>query len=182
MRRITSQPAAAASNAAQVATCLIKRTGEAAPELVGGAMTTDPRFDRLSKALSGKHKACSGKSSGLPLFLINSAVAEQLIRAKNRTYPDRAAPADAAAGASLYKAAAGVTIDSVGRCLAVQSPGLVYKVVAATPGSPQEAQALANAYAQTPSCGVPAAPADIPVVEQRAALTLGLFAATHRTN
>ena len=169
-----NQMLAELGTANEVATCLARRAKDKGGELLGGPMTDDPEFKQLTRALKGKYSNCSS-SKPVPLILINGALAEQLIRMKQPSLQARAAVANAAAAKAFYATNGGVTIDSLGRCLAVYSPGLAYRVLATGAGSPTEAQALSQLYAQTPECGVRAAPRDITSVEQRTAVAAGLY-------
>ena len=157
-----------------VAQCLARRAKDKGGELLGGPMSDDPEFRDLTRALSGRDRNCAS-AAPVPLLFINGALAEQLVRMKQPSLQARAALADAAAAKAFYATSGGITIDSLGRCLAVYSPGLAYRVLATGAGSATEAQALSQLYAQTPECGVRAAPRDIPVVEQRTAVAAGLY-------
>jgi hypothetical protein len=173
--RIAKQPAAAAAIATDVADCLTQHAKEKAGQLVGGPMTADPRFEQLSKSLAGKYSACASKAKGLPLFMLNASLAEKLVRSEYATAPAPLPTADQPAAKAFYASAQGVTIDSLARCIAVNSPALVYRLVSAPAGSAEETKAMSDAYAQTPACGVSAAPADIPVAEQRAAFAVAMY-------
>jgi len=173
-----TDPAAAYTTAVGMAHCLVKNAKAKSGELLGGPLTDDPQFHRLSRALSGRYQLCNTSASDMPLFVINAALAEELLKAS--PLPADQPKPDLHAVAKFYQDPAGNTIDSVGRCLAAMSPNLVYQLVTTTAGSPEEKQALNAAYSKTPDCGVPAPPADIPVAEQRSALTTGLYYWVHR--
>jgi hypothetical protein len=175
-----NQPVMAYSMAKKVAGCLAARGKADAGSLVGGTMSADANFNGLTQALTKKYKACVTQDAvGVPMAYINGALAEELVVRQHPALQDRAPTADAAAK-SFYTDAAGVTMDTLGRCLAVYSPGLAYRVLATTAGTASETQALASLYSQTPECGVSAAPAGIPAVEQRASVAAGLYHWTHR--
>lgn len=158
-----------------VAKCLAKSAKGKAAELVGGPMTDDASFKRLSRGLFGRYRTCAPTNDGLPLMLISGALAEELVRLKQPVLRDHTVPADPAAARAFYASSGGLTMDSLGRCLAVYSPGLAYRVLSTTIGTPAEKAALSQLYAETPACGVRATPADIPMGEQRTAVGSGLY-------
>lgn len=155
--------------------CLAKTAKAKAGELVGGPMTDDPSLKRLSRGLFGKYRNCAPATEGIPLVLISGALAEELVRMRQPALQSRAVPADAASAKAFYATSGGLTIDSLGRCLAVYSPGLAYRVLSSGTGTPAETQAIGQLYAQTPECGVRAVPKDIPLSEQRTAVATGLY-------
>ena len=157
-----------------VGQCIARRAKDKGGELLGGPMTQDPEFKGLTRALSGRYRNCASETA-VPLVLINGALAEELLRMKRPALQARAAIADAAAAKAFYASSGSVTVDSLGRCLAVYSPGLAYSVLSTGAGSPGEAQALGQLYAQTPECGVRSTPRDIPMGEQRTAVAAGLY-------
>jgi hypothetical protein len=157
------------------ARCLAKSAKAKAGELVGGPMTDDESLKRLSRGLSGKYRNCAPSTDGVPLILISGALAEELVREKRPALQSRAVPADLASAKAFYATSGGITIDSLGRCLAVYSPGLAYQLLSAGVGSRAESEALRQLYAQTPECGVRATPKDIPMTEQRSAVATGLY-------
>lgn len=157
------------------AQCLAKTAKAKAGELVGGPMTDDPSLKRLSRGLFGKYRNCAPTTEGVPLLLISGSLAEELVRLRQPALQSRAVPADPASAKAFYATSGGLTIDSLGRCLAVYSPGLAYRVLSAGVGTPDESQALGQLYAQTPECGVRATPKDIPMSEQRTAVATGLY-------
>jgi len=182
MKKFESQPAAAEQSARSVADCLARHAKAKAGELVGGPMTDDPKYDHLMRALTGKYNVCfTAEARGLPMYVLNGALAEQIVRGENRAFKDFDTPADNAAAAAFYASAGGPTMDSVGRCLAIYSPGLVYRVIAAPAGTPQETSAMSTVYSETPLCNVRTPPKGIPTSEQRAAMAVGLYAWTHRS-
>ncbi len=161
--------------AVDAARCLVRTAKDKAGALVGGPMTDDPSLKRLSRGLSGKYRNCAPTTEGVPLILISGAVAEELVRIKQPALQSRVAPADPASAQAFYASTGGLTMDRLGRCLAVYSPGLAYQVLSAAIGTPAESEALRQLYAQTPECGVRATPKDIPAVEQRTAVATGLY-------
>lgn len=176
-----NDPSGAYNGAGTMARCLAKNARDKAGQLLGGPLTDDPGFDRLTRALTGKYKVCYPEgAAGLPLFVINAALAEELLRSGAPSLQDRVVPTDLNGAKSFYSGPSGLTMDSLGRCLAVYSPGLAYRVLKAPAGSAQEQQAMGMVYAYTPECGVTAMPKDIPAVEQRSALATGLYAWVHR--
>lgn len=178
---LKAQPVAAYAQAKGVAGCVATRGKSNAGSLIGGTMTSDTNFDALTRALSNKYRVCVAESAvGVPMSYINGALAEELVRRMNPSLQDHVVPADAAAAKAFYTAAEGLTMDTLGRCLAVYSPGLAYRVLATSAGTADETLALATLYGNTPECGVRAAPNGIPAVEQRAAVAAGLYHWTHR--
>lgn len=162
----------AATAAAQ---CLAKLAKSKAGDLVGGPMTNDSNYKGLSRGLFGRYRPCAPTNEGIPLVLISGALAEELVRLKQPALQSRAAPADAASAKAFYATGGGITVDSLGRCLAVYSPGLAYRVLSAPVGTTAESEALGQLYAQTPECGVRSTPRDIPASEQRSAVATGLY-------
>jgi hypothetical protein len=169
-REVASMTAATAA-----AKCVVKSAKGKAGDLVGGPMTDDPKFKRLSRGLFGRYRACAPTTEGVPLILISGALAEELVRLKQPALQPRSAPADSASAKAFYATSGGITIDSLGRCLAVYSPGLAYRVLFTGAGTAGENEALGQLYAQTPECGVRATPKDIPMSEQRTAVATGLY-------
>jgi hypothetical protein len=179
--KLENQPVATYVQAKAVAACLANRNKKDAGSLVGGFMTSDTNFDALTRALSRKYQACVTEDAvGVPMAYINDALAEELVRRQNPALQDRVVPADAAAAKGFYATLDGLTMDTLGRCFAVYSPGLAYRVLATGAGTPSESAALASLFSSTPECGVPASPKDIPAVEQRGAVAAGLYHWTHR--
>ena len=105
----------------------------------------------------------------------NTALAEQLIKWGNRGFAAHVVPTNLSAAKAFYASAQGVTMDSLGRCLAVYSPGMVQGVLVTAAGSPNETRAFEALYAETPECGVRKAPPGIPADEQRNAVANGLY-------
>lgn len=174
------KPTATQFEARVVAECVVKRAKGKAGELLGGT-PEDLNFTRLQKALTGKYDSCNREgAAGLPMIAINTALAEQILQSENRGFAARVTPADINAAKAFYASAQGVTMDSLGRCLAVYSPGMVQSVLVTTADSLNESKAFESLYAQTPECGVRKAPSGIPANEQRNAIANGLYYWTHR--
>lgn len=168
--------------AAKVGTCVAAKGKAEANRLVGGPMTADPNYNALVKALqSRKYDRCVDQNAvGVPMNLINGALAEALVRQGQGSMDDRAKGPDAKAIAAFSASPSGRTLESVSRCLAGYSPGLGYKVLSSEPGSAAETAALAALYRQSPECGLTAVPNDFTADEQRAAIASGLYFWTHR--
>lgn len=130
------------------AKCLAKEARGKAAEMVGGPMTDDAEFKRLSKGLFGRYRTCAPTVEGVPLLLISGALAEELVRLKQPALQPHAVPADPAAAKAFYASSGGLTIDSLARCLAVYSPGLAYRVLATRIGTADEKAALSQLYAE----------------------------------
>ena len=174
------KPGAAQVAARTVADCVAKRAKGKAGELLGGT-AEDPNFEKLQKGLTGKYSACNTEgAAGVPMVAINTALAEQILRSENRGFAAHVSPSDINAAKAFYASAQGVTMDSLGRCLAVYSPGMVQGVLGTAAGTPSETKAFEALYAETPECGVRKAPAGIPADEQRNAVANGLYYWTHR--
>jgi hypothetical protein len=168
------------SSAQDVAACLVSESREKAGALLGGPMTDDETFKRLTRSLTHERRNCAPETAAIPLIYINGALAEELIRRERPALAIHATPADLGAAKAFYTGLNGVTMDSLGRCLAVYSPGLAYAVVFTPAQSALEKQAMARLYAETPQCSVQVAPSNIPANEQRAAVAAGLYHWTHR--
>ena len=169
------KPTAAQLEARVVAECLVKRAKGKAGELLGGTQD-DLNFEKLQKALTGKYDSCNREgAAGLPLLAINTALAEQILQTEKRGFAAHVSPADVNAAKAFYASAQGVTMDLLGRCLAVYSPGMVQGVLGTAAGSANEAKAFEALYAETPECGVRKAPSGIPANEQRNAVANGLL-------
>jgi len=174
------KPTAAQFEARVVAECLVKRAKGKAGELLGGT-PEDLNFEKLQKALTGKYDSCNREgAAGLPMIAINTALAEQILQSEKRGFAAHVSPSDINAAKAFYASAQGVTMDSLGRCLAVYSPGMVQGVLGTAAGSTNEAKAFDALYAETPECGVRKAPSGIPANEQRNAVANGLYYWTHR--
>ena len=120
-----------------MASCLVGKAGARAGGLLGGPGTDDPRYDRLADGLGQRYPACyGGNEPGLQMDVINGALAEELLRLSPVALPDHVRPANPAAARAYFASEEGPTLQSVGRCLAVHSPGMVNKVLATPAGRP----------------------------------------------
>lgn len=166
-----------------VSKCLVSALGEDAGTLLGGPMTDDERFDRLSKALSGESRKCiSGEAQGLPVAIVNGALAESLLVAQSPELSPRVMDLNQNDADAFTTMAPGVKMnfDIIGRCAAVYSPGLTLEVLKTDPGGKDEKVALDKLYASTPECGLRAAPEGAPTAYQRGVLATGLYHWLHR--
>lgn len=166
--------------ARSVAACVAKSAKGKAGNLIGGAMTSDANYEGLTRALTVKQRGCVTQQAAVPIGLVSGALAEELLRMENPTLQDRSSPAQTAAARAFYAASGGVTMDSLGRCLAVHSPGLAYRVLRTGAGSTDETREMAGLFARTPECGVIAPPKDIPAFEQRSSVASGLYHWVHK--
>lgn len=163
-----------------IAECMVKDAKSAAGEYLGGEMTADPAFQRLSGAFAGKYKRCvSTVSVNIPMVVLDGAVAELLLRSEKRALPDRSEAAEVAAAKAFYTSPAGVSMTSAGRCLVAFSPGVASRVLATAPDSAAEKSAMQALYKSSADCRMDM-PADIPMTEQRAAVASGLYHWLHR--
>lgn len=161
--------------ASEVADCLVQRNDKAAA-LLGGAMTNDPKYGHLISALKGKYRKCNtAVEAGVPLVMINGALAERLVEVAAPSLEDRAKSVNMTMAEPFYTDASGRTISTVARCLSVYSPGLAYKVLSTPASSPQENAALDVLYGRTPECGMSRQPSGISPDEQRSAIAAGLY-------
>lgn len=158
-----------------IAECLIKRNDKA-HTLVGGMMTKDPEFADLQYDLQKKDKACIARdTAGIPMMVVNGALSEALLLSHDAKYQEKVMPKDIVGAQSFYLRKEGPTIETIGRCMAVFSPGLIVKTLATKPGSKEETEAMTDLYGRTPECGVKTMPKDIPAEAQRAAIATGLY-------
>ena len=163
-----------------IAECFVKNANRTAGEYLGGEMTADPAFQRLSGAFASKYKRCvSTESVNIPMIVLDGAIAELLLRSEKRALPDRSEAADVAGAKAFYTSPGGVSMTSAGRCLVAYSPGVAGKVLATAPDSAAERAAMQALYQSSPECRIDM-PADIPVTEQRAAIASGLYHWLHR--
>lgn len=177
---VADRAAAAQTAARNIADCVMKRAKGKAGDMLGGN-AEDPNFEKLQKGLSGKYSSCNTEgSAGVPMLAINTALAEQILRTENRSLQPHFTPTDLAVAKAFYASAGGLSMDSLGRCLAVYSPGMVNMVLTQASGSAGEKQALNNLFAETPECGVRSSPSNIPTDEQRNAIATGLYQWLHR--
>ena len=164
------------SDAMGVANCLYASSDGKVSPLVGGPLSDDPGYSHLSKAMR-KSSACLRGTNPAIAFFVGAALAEKSVLAEHVSLPPRAMTLNMDVAEPFYTPASGsLTIDHVGRCLAVFSPGLAEDVLKTKVGSESEKSALDKAYSSTPECGVSKAPEKIPALMQRAAIAYGLEA------
>jgi hypothetical protein len=164
-----------------VVDCLIRRNPEGAGSLVGGPMSSDEQYSALTKALSSRYSRCvDAKAAGIPMDVVNGALAEALIKKSRATFDPRAKSVNVTEAEKFF-ASPSPTMASIGRCLAIYSPGMAKDVLDASAGTSVESTALNTLYAKTPECGVEQQPPGIPAAEQRAAIASGLYLWTHRS-
>ena len=179
--RMEDQPQQYLASAKAVAECVVRKAKDKTGDLIGGPLTKDPEFKRLAGALTGRYKICyQDVGNGLPIVVLNGVLAEEVLRADALALPRFATPKDEAEARAFYAGSGDITIDSVARCLSVYSPGLVNTVLQTGVGTPAEAAALETLYAETPACNVRTPPKNVPSIEQRSALAVGLYSWTHR--
>lgn len=185
-RRLTNTPSRANhlyKNATDIAKCMLGRAGEDAPEYLGGQLAGDPDYQRLSDALTGRHKRCAQINGEATAIAISGALAEQLVVADAPALADRAPTVNEDEARSFFGDLSGaVTLENIAGCLAVYSPGLSYKVISSEPGSSEEESSLSTLYQQTPECRMAAPPQDVPTLYQRAALATALYEWSHRNS
>ena len=151
--------------------------------LLGGPMTNDEKYEALAKALKSDHRSCiKAESSGIPMTIVNAALAERVILGEGPQLEPRAMSLDQNVADAFTTMAPGVKInfDIIGRCAAVYSPGLTYKVLETEPGSDAELEALNSLYKNTPECGLRESPDGAPTGYQRGVLAAGLYHWLHR--
>lgn len=182
---ITNNPEKAAdtySQARTIADCLMSRNGAQAVGLVGGEMTDDPDYGDIKKALRGDDRTCVKDAAAGSPALISAALAEKLIVADGEQYEDRAMKLDLDAARAFYQTDDGKpTLNSIARCVAVYSPGLVRKVFDTQVGTASEGDKLDEVFLQTPECGLIKRPDGVETVFQRSAMATGLYEWTHRS-
>lgn len=179
---MTSNPEAAshAYDASRlIATCVVKLSGDKAGALLGGEGTSDPRFTKLSNAMTGRYTSClrGASAKSLSPVLLNSAIAEALVERDTATVPDRAPNVDIDKAKAFHgDMSGGVSLATVARCEVVYSPGLVRKVLATDAGTTEEMTALGLLYSQTPECGMATTPSSVGQILQRSALADASYA------
>ena len=186
MRTMMGSPekySTAYSLASAVSECVVDKLGADAGRLVGGPMTADENYERLAAALGKDQRACfRADAAGIPMMVVNAALAEQLLRKEPAELEPRAMSLnqDDADGYTTMAPGVKMNFDIIGRCAAVYSPGLTYAVLETKPGSADEAAALGKLYASTPECGLGSAPEGVPASFQRGVLAAGLYHWLHR--
>lgn len=159
-----------------MAKCVVRRGKDNAPGYFGGPMTSDPNYKNLSGVLTGKYSNClEPEVSGVPMFVVNAALAEQLLLRDKPELSDKPMSLNMDEANAFYLTDGKITShDALARCVAVNSPGIVMKFLETQPGSTEEEEALKTTFASTPECGV-ATPPDIANVEHREMLATGLY-------
>lgn len=165
------------AGAASMAECVARRSKGGAASYFGGPTTDDPQYAKLSKVLTGKYQNCIDKRvSDVPMYVINAALAEHLLKAEDMELPDKPASLDVDKANAFYLTDGKITsLDALDKCIAVNSPGLVMKFLKTKAGSKESDAALAAAYAGTPECGVATPPTAAKTVEHREMLATALY-------
>lgn len=163
-------------DAGKVADCLYKVEGGNVSALVGGPLSDDPEYSKLMSAMDSHTKCRRGDRRALGL-LIGASLAEKSVLGSEQELPPRALSLNMDIAEPFYTPTQGsATIDHVGRCVAVFSPGLAANVLKTKVGSESEKKALSAAYRATPECGIADTPEGVPAALQRAAIAYGLDA------
>ena len=174
-RQLFAQPEKASTaylESQKIARCLKGRG--VSDDIIGGALSDDTDYTALTTSLKSDSRACLRDTMGGLPMMVSSSLAEE--RLKDMTFEDRAIEMDMSVAEPFYTPADGVaTIDHIGRCMAVYSPGLTNKVFATRPGSDAEMDALALLYRVTWECGVSEVPEGVPTAFQRVALAHALY-------
>lgn len=160
-----------------VASCLVKRKGGKAADLVGGDMSRDPQYWALRKQLADDSR-CIAKGDGVPVAVVNAALAEQIALDMNDLSPLFDAARDEAQVERFthLDRALEMTLPMLGRCQAVHAPDLARTLLQRAPGSDAEEDALNALFSATArACGVDSLPASVPVLYQRSMVATGLF-------
>lgn len=183
MEKMFDDPASSAKmydSSGLIAHCVVKLSGDKAGALLGGPGTSDPRYTKLSNAMTGRYTSClrGASAKSLSPALLTSAISEELVKRGDATgVADRAPNVNIDTAKAFHGDLNGpVTIVEIARCEAVYSTGLVHKVLATRPGSPEELNALGTLYSQTPECGISTTPSGVGQVLQRSALADALYA------
>ncbi|MBW0144921.1 hypothetical protein [Sphingomicrobium clamense] len=164
--------------ASGVSRCVVERAGAEAGSYLGGPMTGDEGFEALTEALTKDHRRCiQSDAQGIPMTIVNAALAEQVILAAGPELEPRAMSLnqDEADAFTTMGPNVKVNFDIIGRCAAVYSPGLTYEVLKTEPGSDEELSALNKLYTNTPECGLRESPDGAPTGYQRGVLAAGLY-------
>ncbi|WP_208402888.1 hypothetical protein [Sphingomonas japonica] len=188
MERLFQNPSAAShayDRSLTIASCVVNVSGKRASKLVGGPTTNDPSYSNLIRAMnSGRYPACidAGELNGLSPRFLSSAIAERFLIDEGAAGGGvKAVNVNADSSNAFHGDLKGeVTIDNIGRCIAIYSPDLVRKVMETESGSAAESSALSTLYSQTPQCGLTGLPEGIPSTAQRMALVDGMYAWAHR--
>ena len=164
------------AGAVTTAKCVIRRSNGNAAQYFGGPMTKDPKYSALNELLTRKFSNCIDVGEkGVPMYVVNAALAEQLILADSTEYSDKPASLDMDKANAFYLTDGKITsLEALSRCIAVNSPGLVQKLIKSQAGSEVEKAAIETAYSHTPECGV-TTPPKLANVEHREMLATGLY-------
>jgi len=170
----TEKAADAYIESAKIARCLA--TTGSIDGLVGSRRPSDEDFAALTGTLNGDRRDCLRNTrGGLPL-MVSASLAEEGLKAMDVEWEDRAMSLDMDEAEAFYLIAEEkASLDTIGRCLAVFSPGLAYKALNTEPGSTDEEGSFNTVYRSTPECGLATAPTGVPIPFQRAALAHGLY-------
>jgi len=178
-RRLNAQlsdPARLRSGANEIASCLVRRGGDRAGSFVGGALVGDPDYKRISDALTRRYSNCANGTAAATASAISGALVEQLLEKQAPTLPDRAQGVSEEAAQKFFGTLSGpVTLEAIAGCIAVYSPGLVYKLIQTEVGSGEETAALQAVYAQSPECKMSAPPPGVDAELQRSVLATALY-------
>lgn len=158
-----------------VAQCLASSEEGSLSAYVGGPLSDDPKYQKLTKYLRKSADKCVKPNPSAVQMLVAASLAETEVLGHEGEYEPRAMSLNVDEAEAFYTPKKGsATVDHIGRCVAVYSPGLSVDVLKAEMGSPAEEQALDTLYKSTPECGLSARPASVPNVLQRAAIAFGL--------
>ena len=164
------------SDAMGVANCIYNSSNGQVSSLVGGPLSDDPGYSHLAKAMR-KPTACLRGTNPAVAFLVGAALAEKSVLEEHDSLPPRAMTLNMDVAEPFYTPESGsLTIDYIGRCVAVFSPGLAEDVLKTDAGSDEEKVALGKLYGSTPECGISKTPEAVPPLMQRAAIAYGLEA------
>jgi hypothetical protein len=167
--------------AVSIANCLARRGNDKAGSFLGGALMGDPNYARIGEALTKRYRNCATNTEASTASAISGVLAEQLLTKETPTLEDRASGVSETEAHAFFGDLSGVvTFDNIAGCLAVYSPGLVYKLIRTDVASNEEKAALQSLYGQTPECRMSSPPAQIDSVTQRGTLATALYKWTHR--
>lgn len=167
--------------AVSIADCLARRGHDKAGSFLGGALMDDPNYTRIAEALTKRYRNCATNAEASTASAISGVLAEHLLTKETPKLEDRAAGVSEADARAFFGDLNGVvTFDNIAGCLAVYSPGLVYKLIQTGVTSDEEKAALQSLYGRTPECKMSSPPAQIDSVTQRGTLATALYKWTHR--
>jgi hypothetical protein len=169
------------AGATSIASCLARRGRDQAGSFLGGTLMGDPDYNRIGEVLTKRYSNCATNSAASTARAISGALAEQLLLKQEPALEEHATGVPEAAAHAFFGDLIGVvTFDNVAGCLAVYSPGLVYKLIQTKVGSDEQKAALQALYGQTPRCKMSAPPEQIDPADQRGTLATALYKWTHR--